>query len=143
MGKKGLRVVIDTNLVLSALVFGGKVASLRYAWQTDSLIPLISKVTVTELIRVLTYPKFDLTPSEQEDLLADYLPYCETVIMPSQLPDIPKCRDRFDEPFLLLAKVGKADYLVTGDKDLFSLKEAFCCPIITRDGLFSILDVQG
>jgi predicted nucleic acid-binding protein len=73
MGKKGLRVVIDTNLVLSGLVFGGKVAALRYAWQNNFLIPLISKLTVTELIRVLAYPKFNLTASEQEDLLADYL----------------------------------------------------------------------
>ncbi|AFZ54769.1 putative toxin-antitoxin system toxin component, PIN family [Cyanobacterium aponinum] len=139
MGKKGLRVVIDTNLVLSALVFGGKVASLRYAWQTNLLIPLISKVTVTELIRVLAYPKFNLTPSEQEDLLADYIPYGETVRIPSKLPIIPPCRDSFDEPFLLLAKLGKADYLVAGDKDLLSLDGDFCCPIITTDKLFTLL----
>ncbi|WP_069790586.1 putative toxin-antitoxin system toxin component, PIN family [Cyanobacterium sp. IPPAS B-1200] len=140
MGKKGLRVVIDTNFVLSALVFGGKVASLRYAWQTGALIPLISKVTATELIRVLAYPKFNLTAVEQEDLLRDYLPYSQTVTMPYQLPTIPNCRDTFDEPFLLLAKVSKADYLVTGDKDLLSLKEDFCCPIITRDYLFNLLE---
>lgn len=142
MGKKGLRVVIDTNLVLSALVFGGKVASLRYGWQTNLLIPLISKVTVTELIRVLAYPKFKLTASEQEDLLGDYLPYAETVTMPSPLPMIPQCRDSFDEPFLLLAKVGKADYLVTGDKDLLCLEGDFCCPIITRDKLFTLLEEE-
>ena len=35
--------------------------------------------------------------------------------MPDKLPVIPKCRDRFDEPFLILALVGHADYLVTGD----------------------------
>jgi predicted nucleic acid-binding protein len=48
-----LRVVIDTNLVLSALVFGGKVAQLRFSWQNQRFIPLISKATTTELIRVL------------------------------------------------------------------------------------------
>jgi predicted nucleic acid-binding protein len=36
------RVVIDTNLVLSALVFGGKLSRLRLAWQDNCFIPLAS-----------------------------------------------------------------------------------------------------
>lgn len=128
-----LRVVIDTNLVLSALVFGGKVAQLRFSWQNRQFIPLISKATTTELIRVLAYPKFRLTKTEQEDLLSDYLPYCEIVKMPRNLPSIPQCRDIFDEKFLLLAKVAKADYLVTGDKDLLSIEDDFTCSIITME----------
>jgi putative PIN family toxin of toxin-antitoxin system len=66
-----LRVVIDTNLVLSALIFGGRTAKIRSAWQENLICPLASKDTITELIRVLAYPKFKLTTSEQEDLLAD------------------------------------------------------------------------
>ena len=91
--------------------------------KSERFIPLISKATTTELIRVLTYPKFKLTKAEQEDLLSDYLPYCETVKMPRNLPAIPQCRDIFDEKFLLLAKVAKADYLVTGDRDLLSIED--------------------
>ena len=70
------RVVIDTNLVLSALVFGGKLSRLRQGWQDNRFVPLASAVTIAELVRVLTYPKFKLTNSEQEDLLSDYLPFC-------------------------------------------------------------------
>jgi uncharacterized protein len=40
----GLRVVIDTNLVLSALVFGGSTAKLRLAWQDDQFTPLASNI---------------------------------------------------------------------------------------------------
>ncbi len=134
-----LRVVIDTNLVLSALIFGGSTARLRLAWQSDRLIPLASKATITELIRVLAYPKFKLTKAEQEDLLADYLPFCDTVLLPEQLPAIPECRDPFDEPFLILALVGNADYLVTGDRDLLCLVDRFTCPIMTVEQLFSII----
>lgn len=105
-----VRVVIDTNLVLSALIFGGKVAKLRFAWQNQLFIPLVSQATITELIRVLAYSKFKLKISEQEDLLSDYLPFCETVIMPNKLPIIPQCRDSFDEPFLYLAMVSYANY---------------------------------
>jgi len=134
-----LRVVIDTNLVLSALVFGKNTAKLRLAWQSDRFISLASKETITELIRVLAYPKFKLTRTEQEHLLSDYLPYCDTVLMPSQLPLIPECRDPFDVPFLVLALVGRADYLVTGDRDLLCLVDSFSCPIVTAEKFLEIV----
>jgi putative PIN family toxin of toxin-antitoxin system len=134
-----LRVVIDTNLVLSALVFGKNTAKLRLAWQSDRFIPLASKETITELIRVLAYPKFKLTRTEQEHLLSDYLPYCDTVLMPSQLPLTPECRDPFDVPFLVLALVGRADYLVTGDRDLLCLVDSFSCPIVTAEKFLEIV----
>ncbi len=101
--------------MVSALVFGGNVARLRLAWQDECFIPLASKATITELIRVLAYPKFKLKTTEQEDLLSDYLPFCDTVLMPEALPVIPECRDIYDKPFLVLALVGHADYLVTNE----------------------------
>jgi putative PIN family toxin of toxin-antitoxin system len=133
-----LRVVIDTNLVLSALVFGGSTARLRLAWQRDRFIPLVSKATITELIMVLAYPKFKLTKAEQEDLLADYLLFCEMVLMPGKLPTIPECCDPFDDPFLVLALVGNADYLVTGDRDLLCLVDSFAYPIVTVEQFFAV-----
>jgi putative PIN family toxin of toxin-antitoxin system len=87
---------------------------------------------------VLAYPKFKLTKAEQEDLLADYLPFCDTVLLPEHLPTIPECRDPFDVPFLVLALVGNADYLVTGDRDLLCLVDSFACPIVTVEQFFTI-----
>jgi uncharacterized protein len=134
------RIVIDTNIVLSALVFsGGRLGTLRQRWQSGQFTPIVSKATITELIRVLAYPKFKLTPIEREDLLADYLPFCETIPTPIELPEIPSCRDPFDTPFLHLAIFGQADYLVTGDRDLLSLAGSFKCPIITAEQFLAIL----
>src|SRR5437899_11697003 len=100
------RVVINTNLVLSALVFvQGRLTLLRRAWQDSRCRPLVSKITVAELMRVLAYPKFKLAPIEQQELLADYLPWCTTVHIPNPPPAIPACRDPFDLPFLQLAVV--------------------------------------
>lgn len=139
---KPLRVVIDTNLVLSALVFpGGKPARLRLAWQNRRIQPLVSSFTVAELMRTLAYPKFKLTAEEQNELLADYLPYAETVRIPDPPPTTPPCRDAFDVPFLQLALAGKADALVTGDKDLLVLSECFTCSILDVDALLESLDV--
>ena len=134
------RVVIDTNLVLSALVFAqGRLTPLRHAWQGTRCQPLLSSATAKELIRVLAYPKFKLSAEEQQELLADYLPYCTTVRMPAKPPATPACRDKFDVPFLQLAVVGKADYLVTGDQDLLSLADQFFCPVITADPFMKML----
>lgn len=136
------RVVIDTNLVLSALVFAqGRLSPLRHAWQGTHCQPLLSSVTATELIRVLAYPKFKLTAAEQQELLADYLPYCTTVRMSAKPPRTPACRDPFDLPFLQLAVAGKTAYLVTGDQDLLSLAGRFVCPIITADQFIKSLNL--
>jgi putative PIN family toxin of toxin-antitoxin system len=126
--------VLDTNLALSALVFAhGRLAVLRRHWQAGRYLPLVSKATAAELIRVLTYPKFKLTEEEQQELLADYLPWCSTVTLPEPPPATPPCRDEYDQPFLQLATAASADYLVTGDQDLLSLNGQIACPIITAE----------
>ena len=134
------RMVIDTNRVLSALVSTqGRLTPLRHTWQGTRCQPLLSSVTATELIRVLSYPKFKLSAGEQQELLADYLPYCTTVRMPTKPPATPACRDKFDLPFLQLAVVDKANFLVSGDQDLLSLADTFFCPIVTADQFMKAL----
>ncbi len=134
------RVVIDTNLVLSALVFAqGRLTPLRQAWQNRQIQPLVSKVTAAELIRVLNYPKFKLSTADQQELLADYLPYCNTIIIPEPPPLTPECRDAYDVPFLQLALAGEAQALITGDLDLLCLASSFKCPILTAEQLLSNL----
>ena len=118
------RVVLDTNVVLSALLFtAGRLAWIRHAWQRQQLKPVICKETVNELLRVLAYPKFKLTAEEQQNLLADFLPYADVVELPAPWPEVPACRDEKDQMFLVLAHVAKADALVTGDADILAMHE--------------------
>ena len=132
--------MLDTNLVLSALVFrGGTAALLRSAWQQGGCVPLVGSETVQESIRVLAYPKFRLTPAEQHELLADYLPYAQTVRIPQPPPAVPRCRDPFDLPFLHLAIAGRADFLVSGDRDLLVLASDFSVPILTPADFLAML----
>ena len=133
-----LRVVLDTNVVLSALFFGGGAAGrVRRAWQQGAILPLASTATVQELVRVLAYPKFRLSQAEQDELLADYLPYTAAVRTPQPPPQVPQCRDVLDEPFMHLVIAGKAKVLVSGDKDLLAIAAEFervsSCPILTLD----------
>lgn len=130
MGKEKIlkppRVVLDSNCVVSALVFSrGRLAWLREAWTRQRFVPLVSKDTASELIRVLTYPKFHLSSVEQEALLADYLPFAETVKVEKVPAGLPVLRDPGDVPFLALAVTAKADALVSGDGDLEVLRPVF------------------
>ncbi len=114
------RVVFDTNVVVSALLFrGGHLAALRPLWQ-DACTPLLSKATVEELSSVLAYTKFNLTAADIAEVLALYLPHAEIVSRVRACRLI--CRDASDQPFLDLAQSAKADTLVTGDRDVLALK---------------------
>ncbi len=139
-----LRVVLDTNIVLSALVFGaGRLAWARQAWQRRRFVPLVCRDTVDELLRVLAYPKFKLTAQEQQDLLGDFLPHAETIALPAQWPalfsKLPACRDGKDQIFLVLAQAARADALVSGDADVLALRDAFAGKIWTADELAAAL----
>jgi uncharacterized protein len=133
-------VVLDTNLVLSALVFAsGRLAPLRTAWQSGRIVPLVSTATASELMRVLGYPKFKLSAEDRDELLADYLPHCRSVRLPARLPKLPQCRDVNDQMFVELAAVGKADWLVKGDKDLLVLATEFGQRLVTADAFLATL----
>jgi len=98
-----LRVVLDTDIVLSAMLFkAGRLAWIRRAWQHQQLHPLVCRDTANELLRVLAYPKFELTAQEKKDLLGDFLPYTEVITLPTPWPDLPACRDEKDQVFLFL-----------------------------------------
>jgi putative PIN family toxin of toxin-antitoxin system len=136
--KHAPRAVLDTNIVLSALLFaGGRLAPIRLGWQQAVFRPLVSRETAAELIRALGYPKFRLSETDRDELLGDYLPHCTVVKMPAEPPAVPHCRDPFDLPFLQLATHGKAGYLVTGDRDLLALQGQLRCEIVTADAFLS------
>ena len=116
-----MRVVFDTNTVISALLFGhGQLSWLRVHWRSTDVVTLVSRPTVDELIQVLTYPKFNLDKVEIEALLADYLPFTEAVTV-SPRPQSPQCRDIDDQMFVDLAIQDRADVLITGDRALLAM----------------------
>ncbi|MHB1662089.1 MAG: putative toxin-antitoxin system toxin component, PIN family [bacterium] len=123
MGKKAKvkRVVIDTNVILSALLFKGKLSKIVELWEKELIIPLISKETFNELKRVLGYPKFSLTKDEINSIIEEYiLPYFEAADITASVKGV--CRDSEDDKFLSCAVSAKADYIISGDMDLCDLK---------------------
>lgn len=129
-----MRVVLDTGVVLSALLFPeGRLRWLLDAWRSQRLVPHVSTETAAELIRALAYPKFGLDEGEIQILLGDYLPHAEVVdtIAAENLVDLPRCRDPDDQIFLALTATARADALVTGDRALLELASRAPFQILT------------
>lgn len=133
---RALRVVCDTNVAVSALVFrAGRLAWLRDAWAAGAVVPVVSRETVTELVRVLGYPKLRLEADEAKSLLGEYLEHAEMIGGVQTKTRIPRCRDVDDRAFLRLAYAAKADALVTGDADLLAVAGQSRIAILTPDEL--------
>lgn len=125
------RWVVDTNCLVSALVFESRhLAWLRGAWMGGTIRPLASRATTQELLDVLAYPKFALSSEDREELLADWLPFVESVVVPARVPRIPSLRDPDDLKFLALARHARADAVVSGDADLLAVRAQFDITIL-------------
>ena len=129
-----LRVVLDTNVLLSGIAYPASVpGKILAAWRHGSVEVLLFAYILDELRRVLPRlaHRHGLTLAEIDDLV-DALSIQAELIEP--LPGIdPALRDANDQPVLatLLAaiKTSGGDYLVTGDKDLLAMAERY--PIVT------------
>jgi len=129
-----LRVVLDTNVLLSGIAYPASVpGKIMAAWRHGSVDVLLSAYILDELRRVLPRlaHRHGLTLAEIEDLV-DTLSIQAEVIEPLPSAD-PDLRDVDDQPVLgtLLAalKASDADYLLTEGKDLLAMAERY--PIVT------------
>ncbi|RUF23435.1 putative toxin-antitoxin system toxin component, PIN family [Pseudomonas aeruginosa] len=125
----GLRVVLDTNVLVSGLAYPGSVPGrIVAAWRQGGLEVVLSKYILDEFVRVLPrLPRVQMTPAEIRDL-ADSFMFIADVVEPQGTEDA-DLRDPADQPVLLTLIASKADYLVTGDKDLLALAGRY--PIVT------------
>lgn len=123
MGKtKVIRVVIDTNVLVSALLFGGVPGRLVPLWKSGRVQPLASQAMIDEVLRVLAYPKFNLSPKEVEFLLyEEILPWFEIVEAAVGRPFIED--DPSDDMFLWCALDGRADWIISGDEHILKLSD--------------------
>lgn len=120
--KEGLRVVLDTNVFVSALLFRGETTKLARWWQEGKIVPVVTGETYDELVTVLKYPQFRLSAEEIKAVMSEeILPYIDVIEVTYHVQG--KSPDPEDDKFLSCAISGKAIYLVTGDKGLLSLEQ--------------------
>ena len=137
--KEVIRVVLDTNVLISALLFTGEVSRLVELWQDRKIIPVISRETFAELRAVLQYPKFKLTDPDILDIIeSEILPYFDVIDLVQEIQNV--CRDPQDDKFIACAISAGVDYLVTGDRDLGDIKRYKNIRILTVGEFFALFD---
>ena len=116
-----MRVVIDTNVLISALFWPGKPKQLFNQVRRGKITFLTSEMLLAELKEVLTRvdKPFTLSAEESERVLVAIRNLAE-IIEPHTL--VQACRDDADNRILECALDGQADWIVTGDSDLLDLK---------------------
>ncbi|MDB5210726.1 MAG: putative toxin-antitoxin system toxin component, family [Sediminibacterium sp.] len=118
---KPLRLVIDTNLWISFLI-SDRERKLDSLLSLRKVIILFSNDLIDEINRISHYPKLKKHFGESaiEDMLISLESYIEMVDVSSE---VTLCRDPNDDFLLALSQDGKANYLLTGDKDLLEIKK--------------------
>jgi len=122
-----MKIVVDTNVLISAFVFGGNAERvLEHVLASEELV--ISEFILNELKRVLN-EKFDISDDKVNRILTSL---SQVALVLS--PDIPMptvCRDPDDNNILQLAAFASADFIVTGDKDLLILNSFSTTTIVS------------
>lgn len=114
-----MRSVLDTNVFISAVFFHGRHYDILKAWDEGRVALVLSPEILDEYRRVghvlaNRYPGVDLSP-----FLALAASHAEIVAAPPFATAV--CRDPDDDMFLACAVAGRADAIVTGDRDLLDL----------------------
>lgn len=139
MGEKTIKVILDANIYVSFFLTGGEtIASVFALWKRGEFEVFTSIDIVAEVYRIFRYPKIQkrITSVDQkaltrmvEDLVERVYPQERTHVL----------RDPDDEKYLEAASACDADYLVTGDRDLLSLKNFGTTRIVSPKEFVEIL----
>ena len=120
-----MREVIDTNVLLSGLLWRGAPHALIEHVQAGTLAMVSSPALLAELDEVISRAKFAeilaRSKTSRERSLAEMRQLAE-VIVPPPLPQ-PVCRDPDDDHVLACALAAQADLIVSGDADLLNLRQ--------------------
>jgi len=125
----GLRVVLDTNVLVSGLAYPlGIPGRILNSWQQGALRIVLSRYILDEMVRVLPrLSRNKRSPAEIRDLADNFL-FVAEIVEPDRKVD-EGLRDMADQPVLGTLLAAQADYLITGDKDLLALASKY--PIVT------------
>jgi uncharacterized protein len=121
----GLRVVLDTNVLVSGLAYPSSIPGhIVNLWRQGGLDVVLSRYILDETARV--FPRLSRIPLNTEEIrdLVDSLMFLADIVEPAGGND-PGLRDAADQQVLGTFMAAKANYLITGDKDLLALSEKY------------------
>lgn len=136
-----MRVILDSNVLISALISSGSPPDRIYrAWREKRFELITSSVQLSELRRASRYPKLRMVVRPRE--FGELINRLHGAVVLEKLPQIDLSRDAADNYLLAMAAAGDADYLVTGDaRDLLRLKKFGGTVILTPGSFLKLVKV--
>jgi len=124
-----IRVILDTNLWISYLI-SKKLSKIDLLFERDEIVLLFSNELLDEFVEVANRPRFRkyFSPDDIEELLDLFDAFGEIVRVSAV---VNTCRDSKDNFLLALSQDGRADFLVTGDRDLLDIDRFLETEIVT------------
>jgi uncharacterized protein len=139
-----IRILLDTNTIISGVFWQGAPRQVYQAVLQQEIKPLTSEALLLELERVLHYEKFVrplTTLGTPPGAILDLYRTLADVVVPAEIPS-DAVRDTQDIMVLACAVGGKADYIISGDKDLLTLGEYKGIPILSADQFIKQLSIE-
>lgn len=130
-----MRVVFDTNVLVSATVFGGA-PRLALVAAIEGRVQLVTSRTLLDEYERVLRDKFAFAPAAARGARGE-LEALSELVEPEPIP--PTSRDADDDLFLAAAWVGGCDAIVSGDDDLLVLESYEGIPIVTARGFLELL----
>ena len=113
-----MKVIVDTNAFVSGIIWSGKPAQIVSKWRSGEFELILSEELLAEYVEVIErLSKEPQLGSHWQDTLIKKA----TFVSVTQTVDV--CRDPDDNFILALGLASRADYLITGDKDILTISD--------------------
>lgn len=131
-----MKVVIDTNVVVSALFFGGKPRNLIELLVNKELDAYVTQDIIEEYKDTVAYLQNKYGDKQTGVPLAHIISACKLI---KKKTDLKICRDPDDDKFISCAIDAECLYIISGDKDLLTIKQYKGIQIMTVSEFFHAL----
>ncbi len=138
MGPKNLKIVLDANVFVSFFIHHGTIIDALFLWFLErALSAYVSEDIFAEIQKVFLYPKIAKILASPSEEITWLLWHHAEWVKPKKHFSL--SRDPTDAKYLEAASACQADYLVTGDRDLLSLKKFGTTRIVSPKEFFEVL----
>ena len=136
-----MRIVLDTNVLMAGIFWSGPPFEILEQWKKGLIKLVVSPEIIEEYTRVgeelsQDHPGVDVSP------ILDLIVTTSEICLPSPLPQ-PACRDTSDDKFIACALSAKADYIVSGDKDLVTMVNYGGIRVVKPKEFLNLVDITG
>lgn len=122
-----MRIVLDTNVLVSAIFWGGTPLRIIDLWRKNKIEAVASEPVLDEYLRTIEYLSKKIY---RPDLYRRWTSAMSKMTLVKATKSFHLCRDPKDNMFIDCVVAGRARYLITGDEDLLVIEKVMSTRIV-------------